>query len=271
MPTLEDIFIKEFKKSTSNSYVTKDIYKVPLPEQCKDWEVSGCDLFFVNGINEDKSGLFYGLNGELVKKLPKNTSAARRKIDLVSRDFVRDSNNRFIYEDVKIPSDSTVVVSSKNLNLPYGYTSIDKGFGYIDFVTSGKFREYIYYVPKTYIYKTSQTALALSVKDMKNFAGMGYVSWKFGLIYLHIVPYKPNMQYVGTKILKTSLSTDYNDDIRSLVDYWIRVGVIPNIGLCKVADGNLALKPTIRGYDYYEPIDEISLGDKVLYGMQEEE
>lgn len=270
MSTLEDVFIREYKRNMRQGMANKNIYIVPLPEESKKWYVSGCELYVINSLDSDTSGLFYGLNGTIVKKLPKNTVASRRKVDLVKRDFARDENNRYIYEDVKVPAGSIVVISSKNLNLPFGYSCGNDGFGYIDFVTDGASKEFIYYIPKKYVYQTNQTALALSVKNMKNFNGMGYSTWKYGLIYLHIVPYKPNTQYVGTKILKTSLSVNYSEEVKKIVDFWVANGVVPNIAYCETeSEGNLVLKETARGYDCYVPFDEVSIGDKEIYGSEE--
>lgn len=269
MSTLESIFIKEFNRNMRASGAIKNIYEVPLPEEVGKWNVSGEELYYINGLSKEGSGLYYGLNGSLVKKLPKNVVASRRKVDLVTRDFVRDSNNRFVYEDVKIPTDSVVVISDKNLELPYKYSCKEENFGYIDFVTDGTNKEFIYYIPKKYVYLTHQSALALSVKNMKNFAGMGYKSWKYGLIYLHVIPYKPHSQYVGTKILATGVSLDYNEKIRKIVDYWVSNNIIPNIGYSDTeSEGNLVLKETIRGYEDYNPIEELSLGDREIYGEQ---
>lgn len=270
MATLESVFIKEFKRNTRASQITKNIFDVPLPPESKNWNVSNAELCAVKGISEN---IYKGLNGALVKKLPKGVVASKRKTDLVTKDFVRDSNNRFVYEDVKVPAGSIVVLSKKNLNLPYNYKA-DDGFGYIDYVSDGVSKEYMYIIPKIYLYQVHQTALALSVKNMKNFAGMGYVSWKYGTIFLHIIPYKPRQSYVGSKILKTSVSLNYNSEVKSIVDYWIANNVIPNIALCETEiEGNLVVKETMTGYDDYQFLEELSLGDKEIYGesLNEEE
>lgn len=270
MANLERVFIKEFKRSIRSARINKNIYNVPLPEEIKNWGISGGEVYAIKGISSEGAGLFANLSKTLVKKLPKGMVASRRKTDLVTRNFVKDSNGRFIYEDVKIPQGSIVVLSDVNLNLPYKYKPNEEGFGYIDFVMNGLSKEFLYYVPKKYLYQTNQTALALSVKNMKNFFGMGYVSWKFGTIYLHIIPYKPNQQYVGTKILKTSHKVNYEKEVKTIVDYWIANDVIPNIALCNTIDeGNLVLKPTSKGFDSYEPLEELSLGEKEIYGSSE--
>lgn len=271
MADLENVFIKEFKRNIRSHNVVKNIFDVPLPSIVKEWEISGSELFGIKGIPSE-AGLFSGLNKSIVKKLPKGSIASRRKVDLVKRDFVRDSNNRYVYEDVKIPSGSMVIISRKALELPYGYKSPLDGFGYIDFIENRGKREYTYYIPKTCIYSLHQTALVLSVKNMKNFAGMGYLSWNFGLIYLHIIPYKPNYKYVGTKVLKTGLKLNYSEEVKSIVDFWVNNDIIPNIALCDtILEGNLVVKETATGYENYEVVDELSLGEKDLYGRGAED
>ena len=267
MASLEKVFIKEFKRNIRTARISKNIYNVPLPKEIEDWDISGGEVYAIKGVSSEGAGLYSNLNKTLVNKLPKGMVASRRKTDLVTRNFVKDSNGRFVYEDIKIPQGSIVVLSKVNLNLPYKYKVAEDGFGYIDFVMNGLTKEFLYYVPKKYLYQTYQTALALSVKNMKNFFGMGYVSWKFGTIYLHIIPYKPNQQYVGTKILKTSHKVNYEKEVKTIVDYWVNNDIIPNISLCNtLEEGNLVMKETSRGFDSYEPIDELSLDEKEIYG-----
>lgn len=266
MSSLDSIFIKEFNKVMRIQTNSGDIFSVPLPEESKSWEVSGSELLGVNRI-DSKAGLFKGLNGSLARKLPKNSVARKRKYDLVTKSFAKDSNGRFIYEDVKVPSGSMVILSSKNLNLPYKYSCEDKGFGYIDFISIGDKKEYLYYIPKNNLFKVHQVALALSVKNMKNFMGMGYQSWDYGIIYLHVIPYVPTRQYIGSKILKTSFSLDFSNEIRCIVDYWEQNNVIPKIRFCQTIEkDNLVLKPTQRGFEDYIPVEELSIGEKLVLG-----
>ena len=247
----------------------KDIYNIPLPKECDKWEVSGTELYAIKGIEDD----YYGkLNKTIVKKLPKGFSAKRRVIDKVNRNYKKDNNGSYIYEDYKVPSGSIVVLSEVSIELPYSrYMSDKDGFGYIDFVKRDGKVLYMYAIPKSKLYKINQTALAISVKNMKNFSGMGIVSWSSGTLFIHIIPYNPNSNYVGSKILKTGYTLNYTKDVDTLVKYWENRGVIPNIGLCGMQDGgNLCLKPTVVGYDSYIPIEQLPLSDKEIFGSEEE-
>lgn len=244
----------------------KDIFKIPLPEECNKWYVSGSELYRVKDVdNED----FMGLNDAVVKKLPKFFVAKQRVINKVTKQFKKNEDGTYEYVDYPVPMGSIVVVSNKNLNIPLKYWNkpVD-GYGYIDFVqTKEDGTVYMYVLPKSILYRLHQTALVLSVKDMKNYAGMGYRTWKDGKIFLHVVPYNPNSKYIASKILKTACTLNFNKEIRLLVDYWEKVGLIPKINLCNLEDGsNLVLKPTTVGYNEYEVMDMLTLSDKEIYG-----
>lgn len=269
MKSLEDVFKSEFRNEVSNIGY-KDIYKIPLPEVCEAWGVSGTELYAVKGIIEP---YYENLNKKIVKRLPKSTVAKRRVIDKAKRSFLKDGDGNFVYEDYTVPTGSIVVVSEVKIELPFkSYKRPSKeGYGYIDFVQTKKgTTEYLYVLPESVLYKVNQTALALSVKNMKNFSGSGYMTWLNGMIFLHIIPYKPNSQYDGTRILKTGYSLDYREEVKTLLDFWQSSGVIPNIALCALSDGtNLAMKGTVVGYDSYTPVESLALSDKKVFGSDE--
>lgn len=266
MRNLEELFIKEFK-SNVKTIGSKDIYSISLPESVKSWEISGTELYAVKDIDDE----YYGkLNKSIVKRLPNGMEVKRREIDKATRSFAKDADGNFIYSKVTIPSGSIVVISEKSIGLPFKYKK--EGYGYVDFVQKGEVIEYLYILPKTVLYKVNQTALAISVKNMKNFKGMGYLTWKHGVIFIHVIPYNPKAQYVGSKILKTGVTLNYSAEISEIVCHWIQQDVVPDLSLCNLMLGeNIALKPTIVGYVEYEPVEILSLGDKELYGANENE
>lgn len=243
----------------------KDIYKIPLPEEVSGWYVSGTEIYGVRGVEKQ---YYSDLNKSFVRRLPRNMVAKRRVIDKATRGFKTNEDGSYVYEEYKVPSGSLVVISEKEIHLPYSeYLKSVDGYGYIDFSMSKSGLEYMYVLPKSVLYKVNQTALVLSVKNMKNYSGMGYTTWDMGKIFLHIIPYSPNAQYIGSKVLKTGHTLDYTQEVKSIVDYWQNVGVIPNIALCKLQDDtNLVTSPTIVGYDEYNPIESLSLSDKEVYG-----
>lgn len=276
MPCLEDVFVGEFRRSTSN-VGSKNIYAVPLPKEVADWKIDKLRAYGVSGIKESVGGLYSGLNKTYVYKPSSNTLLKKRKINLVTRDFVREADGSYVLEDIEVPTGSMVVVSGKNLDLPYGYKAPSGDFGYVDFkVSKDGTRQFLYIIPKVCLFKLGQTALALSVKNMKNYQGMGYKSWDYGTIFLHVIPYNPAKSYIGTKILKTGVGLNYSKEIKSIVYFWMINGVIPDISLCNISDGrNLALKETVRGYEDYYPIDNLSIGEHELFssgeGMEDED
>ena len=268
MRTLEDVFVREFRTSVSAGY--KDIYNIPLPEVSKSWEVSGTEVYAIKGIEDE----YYGkLNKSMVKKLPKGFEAKRRVIDKVNRTYKKDEKGNYIYSDYKVPSGSLVITSEINIELPYSrYIKDMEGYGYIDFINKDGKVLYMYAIPKEVLYKVNQTALAISVKNMKNYNGMGLVSWNNGTIYIHVIPYSPNSQYIGSKILKTGFSLNYKSEVDALVEFWQAQNLIPDIKLCGLqTNENLCIKPTVVGYDSYLPVERLPLSSKEIYGAEEEE
>lgn len=261
--------MKEFKNSVKEIGY-KDIFKIPLPDECKDWVVSGTELYAIKGI---ELPYYSKLNKTIVKRLPRDKVAKRRVIDKITRTFKVDEEGNYIYEDYKVPTGSVVVLSDIQIDLPYQkYIKPEDGYGYIDYVMSkDEGIVYMYVIPKTVLYKVNQTALVMSVKDMKNFTGMGYTTWHNGKIFLHIIPYSPTSKYTGSKVLKTKYSLNFNEEVDAIVKFWQEAQVIPNIVLCNLQDEtNLCLKPTTVGYDEYIPVEPLPLSDKEIYGAEEE-
>lgn len=250
---------------------SKNVFEIPLPDSSKTWEVSGTEMYGVDGVVNES---FSCLNKTFVKRLPKGLEAKRRSINKATRDFLRDSDGNYVYESYVVPNGSVVVLSETKISLSYDkYLRAIDGYGYIDFTVTKKGIEYMYVLPKSVLYKINQTALVLSVKDMKNYNGMGYNSWESGKVFLHIIPYNPNSSYTGSKILKTGVTLNYSKEVEEIVNFWQKsVNFIPNILLCQLEDGsNFVLQPTTVGYNEYNPIELISLGEKELYGVSANE
>ena len=269
--SLEDVFKAEFRNEVSNIGY-KNIYKVPVPEVCNTWSVSGTELYAVKGID---AKYFNALNKTIVKRLPRGMVAKRRVLDKVNRGYKIDESGNYLYEDFNVPSGSIVVISEVKIDLPfseYKKRISDGGYGYIDFVKyEGKPIQYMYVLPKSVLYRINQTALALSVKNMKNYSGSGYMTWDMGMIYLHIIPYKPNARYEGTRILKTGYTLNYSNEVNDILNFWQENRIIPNIMICALSDGsNLVTKGTVVGYDSYVPVESLALSDKEVYGVETE-
>lgn len=265
--TLEELFVKEFKQEISN-IGSKNIYSVPLPPSSANWRISGTELYGVNGITKK---YFSELNKTIARKVPRDYIVRKRVVDKVIRGFKTNDDGSYVYKDVTVPNGSMVISSDTNIKLPYlEYIKEPKdGFSYVDFISNNNKKEYLYIVPKENLYKVHQTALAISVSSMKNYSGSGYKTWRSGIIYIHIIPYNPNSSYVGSKILKTGCTLNYDKEIEEILTYWQQVGFIPMLALCQLESGeNIALKPTTVGYYEYDPIDKYSLSEKEQYGSQ---
>lgn len=244
-----------------------------MPENTKDWKVSGTEQYAIRGIPDDLEG-FNGLNKTFVYAIPKKYAIQQRIVDKVTRGFKVDEEGKFLHKDITISSGSIAIYTIKKLAVPYVYfeKQID-GYGFIDTIHDNETNKdmYMYILPKTVVYQTNQTALALSVKSMKGYKGMGYVTWDSGTIFLHIIPYKPRLEYMGTKILKTGCTLNYDKEVRDIVIFWIQNRFIPDISLTSVEhnEHNLALKPPSVWYDEYIPVEQLALGDKEVFGGSE--
>lgn len=265
---LEDLFIKEFRENVRKQG-DKNIHEIPLPKICSNWEVSGTEVDAVKGITKE---CYNKLNKTVVKRLPKGKEAKRRKIDKVTRGFVKDSSGKFIYEDYKVPVGSVVVTSTKDIGLSYkDYLSTEGGYGYIDFRIINGEKVYMYVLPKEVLYKVNQTALVLTVKSMTCYSGYGYNTWGKGIIFLYVIPYSPSRKYEATLVLKTGHTLDYTKEIKTISDFWEGVNLIPNIALSSLQTGeNLCLKNVVINSDkIYNPVEMLPISKKEIFGDEE--
>ena len=259
MRSLEDIFIKEFKDEIRGSSHNKDIYSLPLPIECNDWYVSETDLYKVADIDVQ---YFDALNGAYVSGLKKGVKPVRRVIDRATRDYAVDKNGNIKTEDVVIPAKSIVILSDVKIKLPYEIyikpTKEYAGYLYIDFITGSDGNVYyMYAIPAEKLHKVNQTALAISMKNMKSYDGMKYLTWERGTVFVCVIPYKPGKEYVATKILVTRVGLDYSNELNILLNFWQRTGVIPDLLLTETEYGdNLAKAGIYISYDSYDELSE---------------
>ena len=268
--SLENLFEAEFKRATAISSRYKNIYEIEIPSGIG--KESKKEAYLIKGVT-DKDFMF--LNGMTAYKFPSNFALKRRSIDKRTRKFARGEDGKFKYESFSVPQGSMVVIADVgSQDIPFErFVHFTGGFGFVDFKKGPNSTDYIYIVPKANLYGASQTALAMSVKHMKNYSGMGYVTWDNGVIYLHVIPYRPGRKYVGTRILKTKIGTTvYSREISEIISFWESKGIVPALGACVMADGtNIALRPTEVGYDGFSPYDLLAVGDKELYGDEDKD
>lgn len=238
---------------------------------CRCWERSKNAKVLVKGIPRmGVPGLFSDLNSTIVDILPKGKKVLKRKVDLVTRSFMRDKNQGYVYDNYTVPSGSVVVATKFNLHLRWN-TKYSDGFSFIDFEDTREGRYMYYIIPKKYLYRVNQTALVVSVKNMKSYSGMGYRSYRNGVVFLHIIPYTPSREYIGSRVLKTKMGLDYSKEIEAIVGFWESVGFIPRVGYCFLEDGNnLVLKKTNSDLVSYKAVEMLSLEEEGLYNKNTE-
>lgn len=259
---LESLFVREFK-SAIRVIGYKDIYKMPLPKDSKNWQVSGCHLYGIKGIKDEYFGK---LNGTVTKSTYTSKVVPKRRIEKATRGFEKGEDGTFVYEDISIPSGCVAVKSDVMIGLPFKY-SLKEPLEYVDFEETPEGKLYTYFIPKKYLYRVNQTALVVSVKNMKNFSGSGYTTWENGVVYIHVIPYNPKAQYVGSRVLKTGITLDYSREIQNILACWMMEGIVPDLRLTQLSTGeNLAVKQTSVGYAEYIPIEQMSIVDKEVYG-----
>lgn len=233
MRNLETEFIKEMRDNLPK-VGEKSIYDIPLPMSTKGWNISEYALYGVQGITEPE---FDKLNKTIVMEYPKGMNLVRKKVDRRTRKFMRDSEGNFVTEPVTVPKNSKAIMSEINLLLRYKHEVQDKSFEYVDVINIKGKVLYIYLVSTKNLYRVSQTALAMSVRKLKCYSGASYKTWKYGLITLAVIPYKPNAKYEGTKILATGVGLNYNEQITEVLKFWQAMDVIPNMRLSQLMDG----------------------------------
>jgi hypothetical protein len=266
--SVEQNFIREFKKScnkTNYRFSTNFVKSISPPESA-GWEVSGLHKGFVVIPKEASVGLFKQLNNTVVDLYPPSKRLAKRRVNLVTRDFERDSKGKPVLQDVTRHSGSIAVISEIDLKLPFKRVPIE-GFDYVDFfINKQGVKKFIYIIPKKMIHLVNQVALVISTKNMRNYHGKAYQTWRHGTFYLHLVPYKPKANYVGSKVICTKTSLDFSKEISTIVNYWMQIGFIPEIRLCNTSLGNMVVRDVEQAFESFTKIERLSLADKEIYG-----
>ena len=259
MATLDEIFKREFNQTRSYLKSGISIYDLvlqptTLPKQ---------DFYNVKGI-DDK---YYGrLNDYNVSPLPRGYELKRRQLNSNGEFRVRKDGSFFIV-NVSVPRGSVAVLSHLAIGLPFSYKV--GGFDYVDYIEvkndSGEVtsRRYIYILPRKYLYKTNFNALAISSKKMKAYQGISIKTWNCGVLYLCVIPYKPNRTYASTIVLTAKVGTNFSNEISSLIGTLYNKGVISNPADYITSEGeNVAIDDVDPAYNFmeYAPIDAVSLG-----------
>lgn len=127
---------------------------------------------------------------------------------------------------------------------------------------------FVYAVPRELLFEVSQCALAVSSSRLDCFEGYRFNSFADGTLFLSVVPFKKSSSFVNTRILAVKSSTDFKDEISSIVNFWVKKKVIPSPSDFKVLseDGvsevSLVFDSVPASYHEFVPVADSSLASR---------
>lgn len=127
---------------------------------------------------------------------------------------------------------------------------------------------FVYAVPRELLFEVSQCALAVSSSRLDCFEGYRFNSFADGTLFLSVVPFKKSSSFVNTRILAVKSSTDFKDEISSIVNFWVKEKVIPSPSDFKVLseDGvsevSLVFDSVPVSYHEFVPVADSSLASR---------
>lgn len=127
---------------------------------------------------------------------------------------------------------------------------------------------FVYAVPREILFEVSQCALAVSSSRLDCFEGYRFNSFADGTLFLSVVPFKKSSSFVNTRILAVKSSTDFKDEISSIVNFWVKEKVIPSPADFKVLseDGvsevSLVFDSVPASYHEFVPVADSSLASR---------
>lgn len=127
---------------------------------------------------------------------------------------------------------------------------------------------FVYAVPRELLFEVLQCALAVSSSRLDCFEGYRFNSFADGTLFLSVVPFKKSSSFVNTRILAVKSSTDFKDEISSIVNFWVKNKVIPSPSDFKVLseDGvsevSLVFDSVPASYHEFVPVADSSLASR---------
>lgn len=127
---------------------------------------------------------------------------------------------------------------------------------------------FVYAVPREILFEVSQCALAVSSSRLDCFEGYRFNSFADGTLFLSVVPFKKSSSFLNTRILAVKSSTDFKDEISSIVNFWVKEKVIPSPADFKVLseDGvsevSLVFDSVPASYHEFVPVADSSLASR---------
>ena len=127
---------------------------------------------------------------------------------------------------------------------------------------------FVYAVPRELLFEVSQCALAVSSSRLDCFEGYRFNSFADGTLFLSVIPFKKSSSFLNTRILVVKSSTDFKDEISSIVNFWVKEKVIPSPADFKVLseDGvsevSLVFDSVPASYHEFVPVADSSLASR---------
>lgn len=239
MRTADQVFAKEFKdmmngrRSITGNF---NITNIPIPFMPSlITNLGKGEICLVKGIKEQ---FFEKLNNSEVQLI--NKSVLMKRQVLSDGSFREDKEGNYVYIQVPIKQGFIAVHSNKSIKLKNRIlvNGVERkhipteGYKYIDYFELNGERRYIYTIPKENVYPLSLCALVITPNKHKSFFKGCKIALQNGYyLNLYIIPYKPGREYRGLRVLGVKTSTNFDTEVRQLLEYWMQIGVIFNLNL----------------------------------------
>lgn len=244
MAVYENIFSREFsnmmndRKSHNSSF---SIVNIPIPNLnliTNNDFVEGGKLAFVKGILEPYFSELSGTEVEVVKgrKFEKRLSLYNEEGKVV---FRKDSDGKYITQEIIVEPNFVGVYSSKNIHLP---NRIEKngvkreykptiGYRYIDYVDTPKGRKYLYLIPMECVYPMELCALVISLnKHRAYYKGCKVALTNGHYVHIYSIPYKYR-ENPGYKLIGAKTNPNFDVEMQKLLNYWMKAGILFDLNL----------------------------------------
>lgn len=247
----EKVFYREFKEmmNARKAHITGfSLNSIPLPSFHQESTLKTKfyvgtktrKLALVKGVSEP---FFERLNNTEVELLGR-TKLYKRQV-LSDGSFRKDKDGNYVVDEVTVPNTSVGVLSPISIGLKRfiederGKKKEHKpseGYRYVDYVETKEGRKYIYIVPKQFVYRLSLVALIITHNRHKNYYHGVRVALQNGhYVYVYTVPYTYR-ENSGSLVIGVKASTDFNNEVKRLFDFWQRNGIMFPIESTRLTD-----------------------------------
>lgn len=239
MKTADQVFAKEFKdmmngrRSITGYFNITDIPVPSIPSLLTN--LGKGEVCLVKGIKEP---FFDKLNNSEVQLVTTPTLMKRQVLSDGS--FRVDRNGDYVLIQVPVKQGFVPIHSNKSIGLKNRIVvngverkhTLSEGYKYVDFFELNGEKRYIYIVPKENVYPMNLCALVITPNTHRNF----YKGCKLALqnghyLYLYVIPYKAGRETRGYRVLGVKPSPNFDIEVKKLLEYWMRIGVIFDLNL----------------------------------------